>query len=293
MPAVTLSVCVHGDRAPLARLLEHCSGCFDELVVVHDGPDLENVQSLVHLHGGKFFVRPRAFSQEPHFPFAFGQASHDWILRLDSDEYPSAELRQWLIEFRRATEPAEAVSAFQCIWPAWSGTRPLTRRWPNKRTFLFHKGRVRCIGLYEQGIMPDSECVQVALILNHEPPMRSHSPRSILRKARTSRGRRNAVEALIHSPLDVPTWRYTSETWPPIWEKIRRHPVRTGLYRLTVWPLRHAAAMMLAGEWPRPSVFLHSGLFHALTCFEFWRHQRRAAQMQLPSAGAAASKDER
>src|SRR5215510_4248961 len=109
MPKTSLIVCIYGDRQPLQRLLERSEGCYDELLVVHDGPDFEDVRSLVEKYGGRFRERPRAFSQEPHFPFAFGQASNDWILRLDSDEFPSTELREWLVRFRHAPEPPTDV----------------------------------------------------------------------------------------------------------------------------------------------------------------------------------------
>jgi hypothetical protein len=49
----------------------------------------------------------------------------------------------------------------------------------------------------------------------------------------------------------------------------------TGLWRLFVWPIRHALAMLLAGDLPRPSVFMHSGVFHATLCLEFWREQSK------------------
>lgn len=105
MPKLTLLVCLHGDRSFLERLLRESTGCYDELLVIHDGTDFDQIETVTQAHGGRFFERPRAFSQEPHFPFAFGQARHDWILKLDSDEFPSNELRAWLIDFRSAPEP--------------------------------------------------------------------------------------------------------------------------------------------------------------------------------------------
>src|SRR5436190_16907293 len=104
MPKITLIVCTFGDRIPLSRLLEKSRNCYDELLVIHDGPDFEDVNSLIGRYGGRFIERPRAFSQEPHVPFAIGEATHDWILRFDSDEYPSRELRDWLIDFRNVSD---------------------------------------------------------------------------------------------------------------------------------------------------------------------------------------------
>ena len=57
VPQLSLVVCLYRERDMLARLLEQAAGCFDDLVVVHDGPDEEDVRSLVEAHGGRFFER--------------------------------------------------------------------------------------------------------------------------------------------------------------------------------------------------------------------------------------------
>jgi hypothetical protein len=276
MPQITVIVCVYGDRQPLSRLLARSADCYDELLVVHDGPDFEDVRSLVVQYGGRFVERPRAFSQEPHFPFAFGEATHDWILRLDSDEFPSTELRNWLIKFRHGAEPASDVSVYQCIWPVWNGSKAITHGWPNKRTFLFHRHRIRWIGVSEHGALPDGRFIKVPLILCHEPKGASLGFRNIFGKKRTDRARKNNARALLDSPLDHPRWRYDSAEWPQDWQHVKDHPIVTGLWRLFFWPPRQALAMLLAGDLPRPSIFMHAGVFHATICFEFWRQRCRS-----------------
>ena len=274
MPRVSLVVCVFGDREPLSRLLERCAECYDELLVIHDGPDFQDVASLVSDYGGRFFARPRTFSQEPHFPFAFGAATNDWILRLDSDEFPSPELRQWLKEFRQAAPPPDDVSGFQCKWPVWDGTKMVTRGWPNKRIFLFHRYRAQWIGVFEHGIIPEGRLVRLPLILCHQPTGRSHGLRNIFGKKRTQQARKNAARALLGSPLDHPRWRYDDQQWPAGWQQIKDHPILTAVRRLIFWPPRQAIAMLLAGDLPRPSAFAHAGVFNATLCFEYWRQRR-------------------
>ena len=278
MPKINLIVCVHGDREPLTRLLS-CSGdCYDELLVIHDGPDFEDVGGLVRQYGGRFIERPRMFSQEPHFPFSFGEASNDWILRLDSDEFPSSQLRDWLIKFRHAPEPPANISAYQCIWPVWNGSKAITHGWPNKRTFLFHRQRIRWIGVFEQGAIPERKLVRIRLTLCHEPKGKSHGFGNIFGKVRTGQGRTNTANALLGSPLDHPRWRYDSDHWPADWQHVKEHPILTGLWRLLVWPPRQALAMVLAGDLPHPSIFAHAGVFHATLCFEYWRRRRKHRQ---------------
>jgi len=41
MPAISLVVCVYRQRDLLERLLQESTGCYDELLVVHDGPEHE------------------------------------------------------------------------------------------------------------------------------------------------------------------------------------------------------------------------------------------------------------
>jgi hypothetical protein len=39
MPKISLFVCLYKERDLLERLLQHAEGCYDDLVVVHDGPE--------------------------------------------------------------------------------------------------------------------------------------------------------------------------------------------------------------------------------------------------------------
>lgn len=269
-------ICVHGDRQPLRRLLEKSVDCYDELLVIHDGPDFEDVRSLVVERGGRFIERPRAFSQEPHLPYAFGEASNDWILRFDSDEFPGSGLKNWLSEFRNEREPASTVSGYYCVWPAWNGRRAITKHWPSKRLFLFHRNRVKVIGLCENGPQPDTIPYKLSLTLVHEPKGQSHGLRNIFGKPRSHQARVNIASALLGSPRNQPTWRYNGDRWLAGWQQVKDHPILTGLWRLSVWPPRQALAMLLAGDLPRPSVFCHAGIFHATICFEYWRQRRRS-----------------
>jgi|SRR5215471_12322335 len=274
MVKISLVICVYGDREPLQRLFANARDCYDELLVIHDGPDFEDIRSLVEKYGGRFIERPRAFSQEPHFPFAFGEAKYNWILRLDSDEFPSVELRDWIIRFRTGNEPAEDISGYQCIWPVWNGRKAVTHGWPNKRTFLFHRQRISWIGVFEQGAIPQGKLIRIPLTLCHQPKGKSHGFGNIFGKFRTGQGRTNTANALLGSPLDHPRWRYEAGEWPANWQVVKEHPIRTGLWRLFIWPPRQAVAMILAGDFPRPSIFAHAGVFHATLCWEYWRKRR-------------------
>jgi hypothetical protein len=274
MRKISLVVCVFRERDLLDRLLREMAGLYDDLVVVHDGPEKLNsdqpspaigaerapaidfsqiettilphspyrqpslpakpgsIHELVLGHGGQFFEGPRCFQQEPHWPFAWSKAQHDWTFRLDADEFPSADLKEWLERFRAGPEPPPEVSGYTCIWPLWDGTRPVTRSWPRGRIFLIHRRRVRFFGMVEHVPVPDGHYEPQPFVLRHEPTRKSYGLRNILVRQQGYAWRRAIAHSLLGNPLDLPRWRCASAEWPAFWNRLRSHPILYGFYAL-------------------------------------------------------------
>lgn len=274
MPQISLVVCVHNEGNLLARLLEAAHGCYDDLVVVHDGPEQidsqRSTEQLVAEHEGEFFTQPRSFQQETHWPFAWSQARYDWVLRLDADEVPSIELKQWLCSFRAALEPEQSISGYTCIWPLWNGHEIVTQRWPTGRIFLFQKQRVRFFGMNEQVPIPDGRFESLRLILEHRPARKSYGFRNLLLRKQAYLWRRVIAQSLLGKPTDLQCWRWTSEDWPTIWEDIRRRPLRTACYRLVMWPLFNLRQMKRAEGWVILSAVAFTGVHHCFVALRYW-----------------------
>src|SRR5712664_543463 len=164
-------------------------------------------------------------------------------------------------------------------------------RSPRNLIFLSRLPKPWMIGLCENGAEPEPHFLSPKLPLRfwHESPGPSHGLRNIFRKQRTEQARANIARALLGSPLDHPRWRYESDQWPSGWQRVKSHPILTGLWRLFVWPPRQALAMLLAGDIPRPSVFLNAGIFHATLCFRYWRLQHQQQREHSKETGCARS----
>ncbi len=288
MPAISLVVCLYNEGDLLQRLLERAQGCYDDLVVVHDGPDTTNVRAVVAAAGGQFFEGPREYQQEPHWPFAWGAAKHDWILRLDADEAPSPALREWLQNFRAAHEPPADLSGYLCIWPLWNGQQAVTRRWPDNRIFFFHRQRVRFFGMAEQAPEADGLWERVPLVLEHQPRRQSFGLRYVLLRGQSARWRADIAKSLLlESPMRLPQWRWENRAWPRAWGRIQECPVRTAFVRLC-WhfPGELMKQWRLEG-WPHPFAVMTSGLTHFLICGKYIQLRRQLRRSRKPQIKTA------
>jgi len=280
MPAISLVICVYRERDLLERLLRESAGCYDDLVVVHDGPDVDGIRKLVEEKGGRFFERPREYQQEPHWPFAWGEAKHDWILRLDSDEFPSTEMKEWLNGFRRGPEPVKNVSGYTCIWPLWDGKRAVTKHWPGGRNFFFNRQRVRFFGMVEQTPVADGIFEAMRLILNHQPPRKSFGICNVLFRKQAYHWRRVIALSLLNPPTQLNCWRWTDPQWPIWWHEIRSRPLLTAFQKVLLVPMWQSREIWRAERKIMPSTVLGSGLhpFLIAITFFFVRIQNRNSE---------------
>jgi len=275
MPALSLIVCLHGEREFLHRLLKKSQGCYDELIVIHDGPDSFGIRELVEQFHGRFFERPRALQQEPHLPFAFAQATHDWILHFDADEFPSDELKDWLGHFRTTTSPGTSISGYTCIWPLWNGRREISKKYARGRIFIFDRRQVRFLGMVEQAMVPDGRFEPLDFILCHQPKRKSYGLHNILVRKQAYRWRAVIAQSLLGKPADLSCWRWESEQWPEDWEEIRRSPWRAAFSRLTLGTYRSLRDQWRTEKRFYPLIALNGPIHHALICLKFWQVRRQ------------------
>lgn len=149
-PKLSACLVIKPEELVLRRCLESLRGVVDEIVVVHDGPPADRSIDIAKEFGAKTFVRNFVGEAEPHRPFSFEQATGDWILQIDADEFLSAEARESIPELVKASE----VDAYSLWWP------------------LFYKGHYLASGhyskLYKQCLFRKSKLYMVGIV--HEFP---------------------------------------------------------------------------------------------------------------------------
>lgn len=344
MPNISLVVCLYKERDLLERLLQQAEGCFDDLLVVHDGaefgdqesadtslrlaneqtqhkqlaltsnqelplyeagwkspeelslkkpnappveiardyaelpkdapiptgyrwksgsPQPGSIHELVARYGGRFFEGPRCFQQEPHWPFAWWAAKHDWILRLDADEFPSANLRHWVIGFRQEGKDRVTVG-YQSIWPLWNGQCAVTQHWPNGRPFLINRQFHQFFGMVEQTAIPNNNVIKLNLVLVHAPVRKSFGVRNIVFRKQAYIWRSVIAGSLMQSPLKLPRWRCRDNEWPEPWATKLKTPLFQAFHSLMWFPLCQARNMWRYERKIDLSACLNPGLHHFL-----------------------------
>jgi len=91
---ITLVVMTYNEADNIARCLDSVPFAAEKLVV--DCGSTDDTVNIARNHGARI-VEQSWLGFGPQRNFASGQASHDWILSLDADEYLSAELANELI----------------------------------------------------------------------------------------------------------------------------------------------------------------------------------------------------
>ncbi len=95
---ITVAMVICNEELLLRRCLESCADLVDEIVIVHDGPCQDKSLKIARQFTDKVFIKKKMGAPEPHRPFSFAQAKHEWILQLDADEYLAEDFRKALPE---------------------------------------------------------------------------------------------------------------------------------------------------------------------------------------------------
>jgi glycosyltransferase involved in cell wall biosynthesis len=236
----TISAClvVHHEESTMARCLDSLRGVVDEIIVVHDGPCRDRTLAIAAERGCRVIEAPHFGHCERHTPLAYTEASGEWLLNLDADEFLSAPLAEALPALVRAP----GVDGYEFLWKHWNGRRYVTERGPFKLV-LFRRRATRLAGLIHVPEDIDGVVLRVPLHLEHRPPVGHRRLRVMVAKWR----RRAPLHAREYvTPLDgVPRFNYPgSLRWTARRERTNRFAPL-----LVIPAALHTFGYVLAGLW--------------------------------------------
>jgi len=238
MNKISACLVVYNEEKLIARCLDSLKGVVDEIILVHDGQCQDQTLEIARRYGAKIFVREHVGCSEEYRPFCYTQASNNWVLQIDADEFLSPELRNNLK--RLVSEPG--VSAYEFLWPLWDGTKEISVNWPYK-ICLFRKNKISFLSIVHFVIEVDGKILRTNYKLNHRPSYNNFSFSSFVRKQLP--WARLQASYYFKDFSQIQKFNYPGDDWPHVIKWRQKFP-------LLLIPLEFLSASfksMLSGAW--------------------------------------------
>jgi glycosyltransferase involved in cell wall biosynthesis len=172
---IKISAClvIYNEEKVIKRCLDSLKDAVDEIIIVHDGPCSDKTLDICRKYTKKIFIRDRVGEAEPHRPFCLEQASGEWVLTIDADEYMTEEFRK---NIRKLVEN-KSVDGYTVIWPLYHKGKkitfgPLSRL---HRLALFRKDKTTISGVVHDWYNVSGNIKGVDFVLEHRPLTELHT----------------------------------------------------------------------------------------------------------------------
>lgn len=207
MSKISACLVVHNEEKVIRRCLNSLKDVVAEIIIIHDGECGDNTLLICREFTDKIFIREYAGVAEPHRPFSFEQASGDWILQIDADEFLSVELKAGL----RDLADGANYEAYDFLWKLWDGEKYITKNWPHKRC-LFKKSKLSYLGVPNFVPKINGEVMKSDLIMEHKPYYNNYTLGSFRQKwVKWAK-----LQAAVYKKdfLQIEKFNYRADDWP-------------------------------------------------------------------------------
>ena len=162
MKPITTILVVNNEEHIVRRCLESIKPISSEIIVIHDGKCADKSLKIASEFTEKVFERKKYYCPEPHLVDALYMAHHDWILRLDADEYLSPDLIEHILRLDLEKEPYTHFKA------NWREHMVEQAKHPTK-ILLFNRNHSLSIGIPHRAVEVSGEGLLLDGYLEHTP----------------------------------------------------------------------------------------------------------------------------
>lgn len=137
-PKISVVMVVYNEEKLIGRCLDSVKDIANEILILHDGPCKDKTLKIAKKYTKKIFVNKENIGVPgPLLSILFRKAKGPWILKIDSDEFLSKELKR---DINKLVQNSK-VAAYSFRWPFWDGKKYITKNWPRK-TNLYRKSKI-------------------------------------------------------------------------------------------------------------------------------------------------------
>jgi glycosyltransferase involved in cell wall biosynthesis len=269
MAKATISAClvVYNEAKVIERCLASIKDLVDEIVVVHDGECSDETLKIAARYTDKIFAREHVGMMEGHLPFAFKQATGEWLLRIDADEYfDEADFAAIKAGLSR-----DNVDGFICRWEMWNGQRVVTFPGLQKMCFM-RRTRFHYLGIPHESGTVDGRIEHLPVTLHHRPLYSNIGWEAFLKKTR----KWVPVHAkyFFGERVSFDGFNTTPANWIKQTEETKRHI----LTKIIFTPLKMCLGQLKNGLWRSPagwSVALQQYVYYLSLYRQVWKMQKQ------------------
>ncbi|MFA5062266.1 MAG: glycosyltransferase [Patescibacteria group bacterium] len=278
---VTISAClvIYNEEKIIERCLSSIKGLADEIIIIHDGPCTDRTLEIAKQYTDKIFVREHQCVVEGHLAFAFAQATCEWLLRFDADEYFDVADHG---KIRALLGSDDNVNGYIFDWEFWDGKRAIAFAGIQKPLF-FRRKNYRYVGVVQEVGEVDGGLKKANLILHHRPNYNNISWKETMRKA--NYWIPALAKGFFPELFTYECYNTTPDKWIKHAMKIRKHP----LYYIITYPPKTTLAQLKNGLWKHGvngwSLALQNFVCYFSLYYQIWQIDR---SLKKKAAGGAA-----
>ena len=237
-----ISAClvVYNEEKVIRQCLNSIKDLVDEIIVVHDGECFDKTLEIVKEYTDNIFTREHVGIAEPHRTFALLQASGDWILQIDGDEYLDKVDHVRIREI--VANCPSGVDGYIFKWEMWNGRRAIQLKGIQKMC-LFRKKNFGFQGIPQEAGHVKGKVMKVDIYIHHRPLYNNVSWRHFWRKAK----KWVPIHAKYYFPelVRYECFNTSVDCWLNYANRVTAHPL---LY-LIFYPLKTSLAQFRNGLW--------------------------------------------
>lgn len=160
-----ISAClvVYNEEKNIKQCLDSLVGAVDEIVIVHDGRCQDQTLEICRRYTDKIFVRQHIGEAEPHRSFSFRQATGEWVLQIDADEFLTPGLNSAI----RGLVEDDAIDGYDFLWHLFNDDGSAYAVPKNYKAVLYRKSSLYFLGIPHFSLKSRGRTVESSLVLGH------------------------------------------------------------------------------------------------------------------------------
>lgn len=264
-PSISACIVVYNEEALIERCLQSIATLVDEIIIVHDGQCKDKTLEIAKKYTNKIFTKDHIGIAEPLRSFSFQQASSEWILQIDADEYFE---KQDLDQIKTLLRD-QKIDGYNLRWELFNGKEPIIFAGLQKLC-IFRKNKISNLGIPQIGVQVNGPVKLVNICLRHRPLYDNTSWSTANRKR--NYWLKSHVKYFFPELVTFSCFNTTADDWIAYTKRVQKYP----FFYLIFYPLKNLLGQLKNGLWRTWigfNIALQQYVYYFILYYRVWRRK--------------------